>query len=220
LHGSPRNRSPQAFVAIIPTAVIAFPLALWRNLLNLSDQNLRRQGLTLDAVLAEFNGYYSATVVDRIKSATVPTTIVNDYHDIDGAIPIPATVSIELGDLLTRTDGVVDARFVSDFTFDGRERTTLSDTERRTLNIFRDDPDRDRIFVAEDDALLEHRISLMTPGIMTGHHGRELCVMPQRPLRQPQARLAGGGRRARVANDHGGATPGPQPFCFLRSNGC
>ena len=61
-------------------AILALPVVVWLDLMAITDQSLRRQGKTLDAVLDTVRGYYSRNVVARLD-AEAPTLATHDYHD-------------------------------------------------------------------------------------------------------------------------------------------
>src|SRR3546814_8267674 len=54
-----------------------------------------------------------------------------------GAIPIPATLSIEFGEVIGAKAGIVGYRFVSDYPFANRASHELDAFERRALETFR-----------------------------------------------------------------------------------
>ena len=62
---------------------------------------------------------WSAACCRRTAQVTTDATIT---ANMPGAIPIPATLSIELGNRISAHDGAVKYRFVSDLPFKGRER--------------------------------------------------------------------------------------------------
>jgi adenylate cyclase len=63
-----------------------------------------------------------------------------NYRDLPGAIPIPATLSIELGKLISARNEAVKYRFVSDLPFKGRESHNLDGFENGALELLRQDP--------------------------------------------------------------------------------
>jgi hypothetical protein len=72
------------------------PVAVWLDLSNLADNNLRRQASDLNSIISSVRGYYASNVVGRILAAPGTTTkVVHDYENVPGAIPIPATLSLE-----------------------------------------------------------------------------------------------------------------------------
>ena len=90
-------------------------------------------------------------------------TTSHDYRNMPGAIPIPATLSIELGKLISDHDGAVKYRFVSDLPFTGREPHRLDAFERgahrrRCAQI----PTQPVVEVA--GSILDRTVRVATPG--------------------------------------------------------
>ena len=51
----------------------------------------------LNSVITSMRGYYANNVVSRVLVSPGSTQVVHNYETIPGAIPIPATLSLELG---------------------------------------------------------------------------------------------------------------------------
>lgn len=68
--------------------------------------------------LNTFHSFYSTEVVSRVKSNG--GEISADYKNRPGAIPVPATFSIELASKITETESGVTTRLYSDFPFSTR----------------------------------------------------------------------------------------------------
>ena len=167
-------RYPRLIPVLIAIAILALPLAVWRDVMAITDQSIRRQTAALDSVLDNLRGYYSQNVVTRL-SADKPTVARHDYHDVESAIPIPATLSIELGELVSSDEDHrgfrVKYRFVSDYPFPNREATPLTEGEERALTLFRNGGPRHQMFLKADNSALDHAVSLVTPIVM-----EESCV--------------------------------------------
>jgi class 3 adenylate cyclase len=150
-------------------AVLALPLAVWRDVMAVTDQSIRRQTIALDSVMRNLQGYYAQNVVSRL-SPDSPTVASHDYHAIDGAVPIPATLAIELGELINSNQSArgfkVEYRFISDVSFPGREPVELTAGESRALSEFRNGPPADRMFLKADDSVWDHAVSMVTPVII------------------------------------------------------
>src|SRR4029078_5972309 len=85
-------------VALISFLLLPLPLAVWLDLTDLSKTALRRQAADLNSVITSVRSYYAANVVGRILATPDGTTrVVHNYESVPGAIPIPATLSLELG---------------------------------------------------------------------------------------------------------------------------
>ena len=84
-------------VLMILVLLVGLPLAVWLDLNDLAETNLRRQAADLNSIISSVRGYYASNVVGRILAAPgTPTQARPDYEAIPGAVPIPATLSLEL----------------------------------------------------------------------------------------------------------------------------
>ena len=129
-------QKPSVVVAIGALALLALPICIWLDLKNLSDQNLTRLAGNSGAIISNVRSYYAKNVVGRVLSTEDKTVPLHNYQDVEGAIPIPATLSIELGDAIKAADAGVTYRFVSDFPFKNRSAHNLSVFEQEALSIF------------------------------------------------------------------------------------
>jgi len=158
----PRTR----FVAlIVALGLVLLPVAVWLDLKNLSEQSLRSQVNELSTVIDAVRGYYGQNVVGRILGAGgKDTKVIHNYHDVPGAVPIPATFSLELGDAIGEKVGNVKYRFVSDYTFKNRRPHVLDAFEQDALARLRSKPDA-RLYEVSG-TLLDRSIRLAAPVLM------------------------------------------------------
>jgi serine/threonine protein kinase len=115
-----RNPVPAGLLLAV---TLGSALGLW-HLSQLSEQLVRESALRSAAeeseVLNQVNDLYSASVVDRAKEAKVEAT--HDYLNHPGQIPLPATLTIELGRLLAeKSRSGVQVRLYSDHPFRSRK---------------------------------------------------------------------------------------------------
>jgi adenylate cyclase len=120
------------------------PLAVWLDISNLSGNALRRQAHDMSSLITSIRTYYSTNVVGRILAAhaagqNLPTTVTHDYANVPGAIPIPATLSLELGDVIREQQANITYRFVSDLPFKNRASHDLDAFETAALKTLRAD---------------------------------------------------------------------------------
>ena len=113
---------------------------MWLDLRSLSEHALQSQAEELGAAINTMRSYYGQNVVGRILNSTTPTQVVHNYHDVAGAIPIPATLSIELGTAITSQGDNVGYRFFSDYPFLHRAPHAFDDFEKHALATLRLDP--------------------------------------------------------------------------------
>jgi adenylate cyclase len=144
--------------------LVGLPLAVWLDLSNLTDTALRRQAGDLNSVITSVRGYYAGNVVDRVLASPGATQVVHDYENIPGAIPIPATLSLELGRVLNEQQHDITYRFVSDYPFKNRAPHLLDEFERNALSTLRANPNAQ---VSEASrSILTDRVRLITPVLM------------------------------------------------------
>ncbi len=159
---------PYWLFVMVAAALVALPVAVWLDLKNLSDQNMRRQASSLNNIITSVRSYYAQNVVGRILAADGQTQLLHNYEEVNGAIPIPATLSIELGDAIGNAEGAVKYRFVSDFPFKNRPPHRLDPFESLALESFRSDAVTDNTLIQTTGNLWDQEITLATPVIMSG----------------------------------------------------
>jgi adenylate cyclase len=160
-----RMMTPLAIVIVI-LLLAGLPLAVWLDLRNLSEQALRRQVDDIGRVLDDVRNYYANEVVGRVLDAKVPVTASHNYRSQSGAIPIPATFSIELGRIVSTRDNSLAYRFVSDYPFNGREPQRLDQFEKSAIETLRKHPN---VPVSEvSGSIFDRTVRTATPVIMGG----------------------------------------------------
>ncbi|MBV9234303.1 MAG: adenylate/guanylate cyclase domain-containing protein, partial [Xanthobacteraceae bacterium] len=155
-----------AMIMLILVLLLGLPLAVWLDLLNLTDAALRRQASDLNSVITSMRGFYGNNVVGRVLAAPPGTTtqVTHNYQAIPGAIPIPATLSLELGRVISEQQHNITYRFVSDYPFKNRAPHVLDDFERKALAGLRADPHQ--LVTDVSNSLFNDRIRLIAPVIM------------------------------------------------------
>jgi adenylate cyclase len=158
-----RRRKP-VFIALVLLLMAGLPVAVWLDLRNLSESLLRRQATDLNAIIGGFRAYYASNVVGRILAAPDHTQVAANYAEIPGAIPIPATLSLELGRVVSEQQHNIVYRFVSDYPFKNRAAHDLDDFERGALASLRQDPKQLPVDLSE--SLFADRVRLVAPILM------------------------------------------------------
>lgn len=96
--------------------------------------------------LNTFHSFYSTEVVSRVKDSGVEVT--TDYAMIPGAIPVPATFSIELARKITEAESGVTTRLYSNFPFTSRKNGGPRDEyESLALSTLRFSDDKSLPFI-------------------------------------------------------------------------
>ena len=153
------------FLVLLVIALVAgLPIAVWLDLNNLSDAALYRQAADLNSVITSIRGYYASNVVDRVLASPGSTEVVHNYETIPGAIPIPATLSLELGRVLGERQHDISYRFFSDYPFKNRPPHDFDPFEKRALSELRADPSRE--VTDSTRTILTDRVRLIVPVIM------------------------------------------------------
>ena len=178
--------------------LIGLPLAVWLDLRNLAEQSLRWQANDLNSVITQ---RARLLCQQRRRRASWPPGAdrrsSHNYADVPGAIPIPATLSLELGSVISEQQQQHHLPLRLRLS---RSRTAqphaLDDFERDALATLREQSrpagHRGRQARCSTDTRAAGR---------AGDHGRSLRQLPQHASRKPEARLEGR-RRARHPGGH------------------
>jgi adenylate cyclase len=102
--------------------------------------------------------------VARIRSSHSSVPIVFNYEALPGAIPLPATLSLELGKVVSEQQANISYRFLSDLPFNNRAPHQLDRFEINALANLRMQPNQQLLDVSWSG--LTNRIRLVTPVIM------------------------------------------------------
>jgi len=162
--------------AVIAFLLLALPLAVWLDLTELSKTALRRQAVDLNSVITSVRSYYATNVVGRVlANPNGSTKVVHNYESVPGAIPIPATLSLELGRVIGAQQENITYRFVSDFPFQNRAPHQLDKFEKDALDALRKDPEQK--IVETETSVFNDKVRLVAPGLYLGViwlHGRRV----------------------------------------------
>src|SRR5215470_8078093 len=137
--GPGHARRGYVLILLIVLLLIGLPIAVWLDLSNLVEANLRRQANDVNSIVSSVRHYYANNVVGRILASPGTTQVVHNYKDIPGAIPIPATLSLELGKVIGEQQQNIKYRFVSDYPFKNRAPHSLDEFEASALGRLRQD---------------------------------------------------------------------------------
>jgi class 3 adenylate cyclase len=151
-------------VALVILLLVGLPAAVWLDLRSLSEGILREQAHETGQIIDDMRGFYATDVVGRVLAAKQTVTAVHNYLDVNGAIPIPATLSIELGKRISARQDNVKYRFVSDYPFRGREVHPLDAFELTAIRQLRQDPKQPIIQVS--GSIFDRSVRTATPVIM------------------------------------------------------
>ncbi len=150
-------------VGLVILLLAGLPVAAWLDMRNLSENILRRQADEVGRIINDMRNFYATDVVGRVLAnhQTVPTA---NYRNTPGGIPIPATLSIELGKLITSRSEAIRYRFVSDLPFKGRESHDLDAFETGAIQALRADPKTSVVEVS--GSIFDSNIRMAGPVVM------------------------------------------------------
>ena len=90
--------------------------------------------------VTQFRNFYAQELVPRASRAGVDIT--HDYKNRDNALPLPATLTIELGHYMSGVDGGTQVRLYSDLPFPWRAgQRELDDFQKQALIHLKSNPD-------------------------------------------------------------------------------
>jgi adenylate cyclase len=155
-----------ASIVLLVIVLAGLPLAVWLDLQEISENALRSQVDGLAVVIDNFRDYYANNVVARVLSHPEGTAVVANYEAIPGAIPIPATLSLDLGSGLgdAKATNHTGYRFFSDYQFAHREPHSFDAFEHYALKLLRQ---KEQTAVYQvSGSVLAKRVRLITPIVM------------------------------------------------------
>ncbi|MBP6277588.1 MAG: response regulator [Limnohabitans sp.] len=89
--------------------------------------------------VTQFRNFYTQELVPRARNGGLEVT--HDYKSRDNALPLPATLTIDLGHYLSKVDGGTQVRLYSDQPFPWREaERSLDDFQKQALLHLKDHP--------------------------------------------------------------------------------
>lgn len=124
-------------------ALLGLPVALVMTVREQAKAESLESARAASELMLQFRRYYNLNIVGRLQRGEHPPVVTENYKSIEGAIPIPATMSIEVAELLSQNlpNSPFDFGFVSDQPFKGRDRLPLDTFQKEALTAFRAQPD-------------------------------------------------------------------------------
>ncbi len=175
-------------MALFLLALLAGPFVMYSALMHHAENEALKDARAFSGVISIVRSYYAANVSGRLLQAPGHAAVTERYRDIPGAVPIPATLSIELADMI-RSEAIDQSLrfdFVSDAPFRNRPRPRLTDFQADALRAFRLEQTAADYWRVEDDAAGAPRMRLaipvkMEPGCVACHNAH-----PDSPVRNWQ----------------------------------
>jgi adenylate cyclase len=138
----------------------------------IESQAVQNAGLNIQSLTQAFD-LYSAAAAERAK--VVPgITVTHAYLNTKGAIPLPSTFAIELGEQISEKNAEISVRLYSNYPYPWRTKGGAKDEfERDALNFLRENP-RQKFYRLEkkngNTTLRYAQASLMKPSCVTCHN--------------------------------------------------
>ena len=154
-------------------SLLLLPVVVMTSIAKANVAQMELQADEISTLASGIRAYYADNVIARLQAADGRAQYSEDYRNVHGGIPIPATLSIELGALFdnAHTDGRIGYEFLSDYPFAKRVTKALDPFEREALQAFRADPQLKEFRQLKGSGLGRSTYRLATPVIM-----RQACV--------------------------------------------
>lgn len=164
---------PETVLWILLAALLLLPLVMLRAISGATVSQMKMQAEEIATLATDIRAYYADNVIARLQAAEGRAVYSENYRDVHGGIPIPATLSIELGALFDNAhrDGRISYEFISDYPFKKRVARPLDEFELAAINQFRNDKSQKTYTQLSGNGLGRSSFRLATPVIM-----RKACV--------------------------------------------
>jgi PAS domain S-box-containing protein len=162
-----------AVLWLLLASLLFLPVVMVKSLSSATVSQMQLQAEEISTLASGIRAYYADNVISRLQAADGKAVYSENYREVHGGIPIPATLSIELGALFdnAHTDGRISYEFLSDYPFAKRTTRPLDAFEIEALQAFRKSPDQQSFTKLEGNGLGRSSFRLATPILM-----RKACV--------------------------------------------
>lgn len=147
--------------------LLAGPFVMYAALLRHAETEALKDARAFSSVISLVRSYYAANVSGRLLQGGGHVAVSERYRELPGGVPIPATLSIELGEKIRNesVDKSLQFSFVSDAPFRNRARPPLSEFQAEALRAFRRQDAMREFWRVEDDGRTR-RMRLAIPVMM------------------------------------------------------
>jgi PAS domain S-box-containing protein len=154
-------------------SLLLLPVIMFKSVSNATIAQMELQAQEVSTLASGIRAYYADNVIARLQAADGRAVYTENYRDVHGGIPIPATLSIELGALFdnAHSDGRIAYEFLSDYPFAKRVSRPLDPFERDALKAFRQNLQQKTYTQLQGNGLGRSSYRLATPVLM-----RKACV--------------------------------------------
>jgi PAS domain S-box-containing protein len=164
---------PESVLWLLLASLLMLPVVMVSSMSGATVAQMKLQADEISTLASGIRAYYADNVIARLQAADGQAVYSENYRDVHGGIPIPATLSIELGALFdnAHSDGRIAYEFLSDYPFAKRLSKPLDPFELEALQVFRQDPQRSSYTQLKGNGLGRSTYRLATPVVM-----RQACV--------------------------------------------
>jgi len=164
---------PETVLWLLLASLLMLPVVMVSSISGATVAQMKLQAEEIASLATDIRAYYADNVIARLQAADGKAVYSENYRDVHGGIPIPATLSIELGALFDNAhrDGRIAYEFISDYPFAKRVARPLDTFEETAIRAFRSDPQRTTVTQLQGNGLGRSSFRLATPVIM-----RKACV--------------------------------------------
>jgi adenylate cyclase len=134
--------SLRVLVLLVALLLAGLPIAVLLDLRDVTAHMMLLQSTDFNSVISGISTFYSNEIVRNVLDAkpNTPIRVTPNFLQHPGAIPIPATFSLELGRVIGGSQGSVRYRFISHFPFKGRRPHAFDAFENAALAAFAKNP--------------------------------------------------------------------------------
>lgn len=136
--------SLRVIVALVVLLLAGLPVAVWLDLRDVSAHAMLLQAYDFDSVITGIRTFYADAIVRNVLDAPPGTKVIvtPNFRDHPGAIPIPASFSLALGNVVSDGQAHVEYRFISHYPFRGRPAHAFDRFEDDALAALEKNPRR------------------------------------------------------------------------------
>lgn len=164
---------PDTVLWLLLASLLLLPFVMLASISGARVAQMKLQADEISTLASGIRSYYADNVIARLQAADGQAVYSENYRDVHGGIPIPATLSIEMGALFdnAHSDGRISYEFLSDYPFAKRLNHPLDAFEQSAIQAFRADPKLKTYTQLKGNGLGRSSYRFATPVLM-----RSACV--------------------------------------------
>lgn len=153
------NQQSLVSAVLLIAILLCMPLAVWMDLKSITTSSAQQQTNNVKVMITQIRAYYADNIVARVTPFDGKSQIIHDFRDVPGAIPNPATMAIELGEIFKTTQTNINYRFISDFPFKNRAPHSFDEWESEALQSLRDNPNQEITQLNQSSGNVQYRVA-------------------------------------------------------------